>query len=191
MATASLMVGLDSAEAQSRYLVTVIAPGHGYGINRKGDVCGALSSDNHAFLYIKNKVTDLGVFTMPNFPNDLCMTAAYAVNDSDMVVGHIADVPNGGTFTLDSFLYQKGAMLDIAHGSQNGGFSSFANGINNAGVAVGSYDAGERLQRLQLYLHRLRLVLTVTKMDNSLTLGHSAACSVKPSVSIEPVKSSE
>ena len=136
-----ILVGLRTAQAQSTYRVTVIAKGYGNGINSQGDVCGTLSSNNHAFLYRRGRLTDLGVLAI--FPNSTNNSSfAYEVNDSDVVVGHIFDASAGGDSAEDSFLDQNGKMIVIATGSGDGGFGSEVGGINNCGVVVGTRDAG-------------------------------------------------
>jgi probable HAF family extracellular repeat protein len=140
-ATILILAGLQTAQAQPEYRVTVIAPGFGNGINSQGDVCGTLSSNSHAFLYKKGRLTDLGVLAIP--PNSTNNSSfAYELNDSDIVVGHIFDASGGGNFAEDSFLDQKGKMVVIATGSGDGGFGSEVGGINNAGEVVGTHDAG-------------------------------------------------
>jgi probable HAF family extracellular repeat protein len=139
-----LLLGLDSARAGLKYLVTPVALGSGEGINNKGDIVGQLSPSGHAFLYKKGTITDLGIVPDPYDHAD--HTNAYAVNNSDTVVGLIEDTASSenddGTFKLDAFLWQKGTMTDVAQGSQDGGFQAEAIEINNRGETVGSYDAG-------------------------------------------------
>jgi probable HAF family extracellular repeat protein len=137
-----------SVQAQPKYTATAICEGYGEGINSNGDICGGSTGGAipapHAFLYKRGKLIDLGVDTAlsANFPKDTDSTEALAVNNSDFVVGELADVPNGGTFFLDSFVYLNGKIVSIAGGSQDGGFASAAWAVNNSGWVVGSYDAG-------------------------------------------------
>jgi chitinase len=139
-ATILILAGLQTAQAQPEYRVTVIAQGFGNGINSQGDVCGTLSSNNHAFLYKKGRLTDLGALAVS--PNSSNSSFGYEVNDSDVVVGHLFDVSGGGDFAEDSFLDKNGKMVVIATGSGDGGFGSEVGGINNAGEVVGTRDAG-------------------------------------------------
>jgi probable HAF family extracellular repeat protein len=132
IAAASLMIGLDSAQAELKYRVTPIALGYGEGINNKGDVVGILSGNNHAFLYKKGVTTDLGITASPS-----------AVNNSEAVVGDFVNgYLDGFIPKFDAFLWQKGTMADIAQGTGDGGFAASATAINNPGDATGSYDAG-------------------------------------------------
>jgi probable HAF family extracellular repeat protein len=144
--TLVLAAGMHAALAlaQPRYTVTAICEGSANGINNNGDVCGCLfaASGNHAFLFKRGKLTDLGVWADPFYPKDSNSTTGIAVNSSDFVVGSLFDGPSGGNFTHDSFAYLKGKIVPIADGSGDGGFASAAWAVNNAGWVVGSYDAG-------------------------------------------------
>ena len=101
-----------------------------------------IENNQHAFLFKKGKLTDLGVFVDPlNLPNH---TYGNAVNNSDEVVGDIVDHGPSGTSKgrLDAFLWRKGQLIDIAQGTTDGGAEATASGINNRGEVVGTYDAG-------------------------------------------------
>jgi probable HAF family extracellular repeat protein len=137
-----------SIQAQPKYTVTAICQGSGGGINSNGDVCGSLTDaafTQHAFLYKKGKLTDLGVYktsTPPvaGFPPESDSTSALAVNNADFVVGSLFDfVPVTNDFTADSFAYSNGKIVPIAPGSSDGGFSSAAAAVNNSGEVAGSY----------------------------------------------------
>jgi probable HAF family extracellular repeat protein len=135
---------MHAAYAQPRYTVTAIAQGYGEGLNSKGDVCGALYSPHHAFLYKKGKVTDLGVY-VDDFTSEFLpptySTTGFAVNNTDFVVGNIFDTRNGDDL-IDSFADVNGKIVPIADGDDDGGFASEAVAVNNSGWAVGSLGYG-------------------------------------------------
>ena len=140
-----LALGVMSASAASTttYRVTAVVAGTANGVNNKGDVTGQLSSNGHAYLYKKGVITDLGAYSPPSLPEQLITVTGLAVNDSDVVVGLIAEGPVFlGDNREDAFLWKKGILIAIATGSSEG-FSAAATAINNRGEAVGSCDGGE------------------------------------------------
>ena len=99
-----------------------------YGINAAGQVVGLSytigNAGQHAFLYSKGKMTDLG--TLGGTDGG----AAYGINDSGQAVGDAAISGNSGEH---AFLYFGGVMTDLG----TLGANSFAVGINAAGQVVG------------------------------------------------------
>jgi hypothetical protein len=154
-----------SGQAALKYHVLAITPGSAQGVNDKGDVVGTLLVPTtpappiwynhpftaHAFLYKGGKVLDLGVLFNPNDPA-FDSTQGEAVNNSDIVVGNIADVGPGDESggILDAFSWKNGVFTDIASGSTDGGNTADAVGVNEQGTAVGTYDATELLHKLKV-----------------------------------------
>ena len=102
MAALSLITSAFAEQYQVKYHVTPIAPGAGEGINQKGDVVGTLNlgpepewpsvDAQHAFLYKKGKITDVGVFVdLRNLPN---RTNGYAVHNS-IIQNQISEFTTG------------------------------------------------------------------------------------------------
>jgi probable HAF family extracellular repeat protein len=187
MAALGLITSAFAEQHQLKYHVTPIAVGSGEGVNDKGDVVGTLDlgpitafeyeNHQHAFLYKKGKITDLGVFVDPrNPPNN---TYGNAVNDSDVVVGNIIDHGPNGTSEgrLDAFLWRNGQLIDIAQGTTDGGAQATAVAINNSGDVVGSYDAGPPLHLYpgfgfsHAYLYRNNLLTDIGTLGGSLSYG--------------------
>ena len=116
------------AAAGPRYTVTAVAGQDSFarGINNLGQVVGSISvaDSYHAFVYAGGSLTDLGTFGGET-------STAFAINDAGQVVGtsySYSDTPTRG------FLYSGGTTSTI----QAGAGSTFAYGINNAGVVAGA-----------------------------------------------------
>ena len=106
-------------------------------INNKTQVVGAsdLSGDtiNHAFLWEKGVMTDLG--TLPGYPHSI----AEGINDEGQVVGGASEQPFlGGNCT--AFLWQDGVMTDLNTLIPPGSplYLCFASGINSRGQIAGT-----------------------------------------------------
>jgi probable HAF family extracellular repeat protein len=185
-AALGLITSASAEQHQLKYHVTPIAVGTGDGINDKGDVVGTLdlgpipdypSADNqHAFLYKKGKITDLGVFVDPRTPP--YRTFGNAVNNSDVVVGNIIDHGLGTSKgRLDAFLWRNGQLIDIAQGTTDGGAQATATGINNRGDVVGSYDAAPFLNLglgfgiSHAYLYRNNLLTDIGTLGGWFSFG--------------------
>lgn len=96
-----------------------------HGINTGGAIAGEWApnaASQRAFLYANGTNTDLGLV-----PSELYI-AAYALNDSNVVVGEAS-----GDFTTHAFAYSNGVMTDLTFSSSY----SIAHAVNNAGVIVG------------------------------------------------------
>jgi probable HAF family extracellular repeat protein len=138
---ASAQTPAELQPAQTRYTVTPIAQGEGNGINNEGDVVGTLDAifqvvpsyiADHAFLYKRGKLTDLGAPTV----ND--ESFALAINDTDEVAGSIFEVEETIIIRRDAFFYRDGKMVVFANGVTEGADAQ-ANAINNRGEIVGSH----------------------------------------------------
>lgn len=90
------------------------------GINGSGDIVG--TSANHAFLWSKGAMTDLGTLGGS-------VSMAYAINDQGVVVGE-ASTASG---EMHAFAWQNGAMKDLGVAGE----TSEARGINSRGDIVG------------------------------------------------------
>ena len=100
----------------------------GTALNRFGEVTGGAltaSGEEHAFIYSKGVMTDLGVIGGGK------LTRGTAINDLGQVAG-IFHAPASG---WGAFVRQDGQLRDIGN---LGGESIWATGINNAGRVVGS-----------------------------------------------------
>jgi probable HAF family extracellular repeat protein len=98
----------------------------GYGRNGDGNLVG--------FAYVGGVFTDLSTVNINIF-------RAYAINDSEAIVGASAYYPSRYTYAYHAFLYAGGVYTDL--GSLTGNPSTYteAFGINNAGDIVG-YSTG-------------------------------------------------
>jgi probable HAF family extracellular repeat protein len=114
-----------TAGFDTSYAMSINQAGHvaGYETNSAGDV--------RAVLWHDGVITDLGSLAGAR-------GIAYAVNDSDQVVGWASALDSQGNPISHAFLWQDGVMTDL--GSLGG--ASWAVDINNAGQVVGSYDTG-------------------------------------------------
>ena len=99
-------------------------------LNNDGAVAGlsfsSTSGQQHAFLFRQGILQDLGTLGGD-------VSAANALNDSNVVVGHSAVV--SGLFEAHAFVFRNGVMDDL--GVFPGGDFSSAQFINNAGVIAG------------------------------------------------------
>jgi probable HAF family extracellular repeat protein len=99
-----------------------------YGINSSGTFTGSLQtasmSEPHAFLYHDGTVQDLGTV-------DAQYAYGRVVNASGQMAGEWINGPYGG-----GFLYSGGTITQL--GTLGGGPQTFVNGMNDAGVIVGS-----------------------------------------------------
>jgi probable HAF family extracellular repeat protein len=127
-------------------------------------VVGTLTSDNHAFLYKRGKLKDLGA-TIPNEPW-LNTSSAVAVNDSDEVVGHIDQFADVSVRELDAFLYKNGKMIVIAYGASDGDIGATVSGINNQGQVVGTYNPSNHYN-VNAFLYRNGQLLDLGTLGGS------------------------
>lgn len=118
--------GPVAAQAAPLYEVTVIgtAGSVAFDVNNLGQVVGQanFSSGTHAFFYGGSTLTDLGTLAGAD------SSAAFHVNDHGAVVG--ASLTG---ITPQAFLYSDGVLSNLGLGD-----GSSAEGINNAGVIVGT-----------------------------------------------------
>lgn len=104
------------------------ASSSGAALNRFGEVTGGAltaSGEEHAFIYSKGVMTDLGVIGGGG------MTRGTAIND----LGQVAGIFHAPGTSWGAFVRQDGRLRDIGN---LGGESVWATGINNAGRVVGS-----------------------------------------------------
>jgi uncharacterized membrane protein len=96
-----------------------------WGINSAGDIVGnygqSTSNDSHGFLYSN------GVFTFFDHPAVPNFTVPRGINDVGQIVG------NAGQSPVYGFIYDGTKFTAVKLGSQ----TTFADGINNAGLVVG------------------------------------------------------
>ncbi len=109
----------------SRRLIKLGYSVDAYGINDAGQVVGAASGSNHAFLYSDGTMTDLGTLPGGTYSH------AFGINNAGQVVGYA----NTADHLVRAFLYSDGTMTDL--GTLPGGTNSYAYGINDAGQVVG------------------------------------------------------
>jgi probable HAF family extracellular repeat protein len=110
-----------------------------YAINDAGAIVGDLGSNDPAFLLTGDATTRIAL-NPPDGP-----AAARAINESGMVAGHSTLPGQEGTH---AFLHAYGVTRDLG---TLGGRNSFAYGINDAGVVVGTSDiAGGRYRAFAL-----------------------------------------
>jgi probable HAF family extracellular repeat protein len=206
MAAFSLLINAQ-VYAVPRYHVIPIVSGHANGINNKGDVVGQTAiigdywnaidpstlSGGHAFLfkqvtYDKHTFIDLGVYStgIPYF-DVFKTTEAIAVNNSDTVVGAIADgLHLQGVIELDAFICRNGKITDIAQGSDDGGYSAYATSINNKGDVVGVLDIQTFLSKdpgyegtgygeAQAFLYRNGVITPLGTLNNTQSYTYSVA----------------
>jgi probable HAF family extracellular repeat protein len=140
MAATSLMVGLESAKARSKYLVTDLgANSSADGINGRGDVVGTRELPGSAaqvFIYKNGRIQNLT--TPPAYSGSV----ATGINNSDEVIGTsvvVQDPQKAPTYSI--FLYEANRTRVTIQQSQGPVFPE-ANAINNSGAVVGSFDAG-------------------------------------------------
>jgi probable HAF family extracellular repeat protein len=100
--------------------------GYALDINASGQVLCHSIYDNHAFLWEKGTLTDLGSLGGSTYPRDL--------ND----VGQVVGMSRTSTGTARAFLWERGRMTAL--GPLPGFDESEAAGINNRGQIVGSSD---------------------------------------------------
>ncbi|MBW7886006.1 MAG: DUF3466 family protein [Caldilineaceae bacterium] len=112
-----------------------------YGINEKGQVVGASTSDTntYAFLWDDGTMTNLGALGGDG-------SWAYAINDANQVVG--GSPPGTGILRNHAFRWQGGSMQDLG---TLGGPVSFAFEINNSGQAVGYAHDDDGIQHAVLW----------------------------------------
>ncbi len=102
-------------------------------INDKGQVTGysiTAKGENHAFLWQKGVMTDLGTLGGP-FPNHP-RSHPLAINNKGQVIGYSTDASGESR----AFLWQKGAMTELK--PLPGASTAYASAINNKGQVVGS-----------------------------------------------------
>jgi probable HAF family extracellular repeat protein len=140
MASASLMVGLESAHPQSTYVVTDLsASSSADGINGRGDVVGTRELPGTAaqvFIYKNGRIQNLT--TPPSFDGSF----ATGINNSDEVIGESGVVQDPQRAPTNStFLYLANRTRVTIQESQGPVYPE-VNSINNPGAVVGSFDAG-------------------------------------------------
>jgi probable HAF family extracellular repeat protein len=141
LAAASLLAGLNSAQAQPKFLVTDIgANTFAGGINGRGDVAGTLSvpgTASLAFFYKEGKIHTFGN------PAGYFSSGATGINDSDELIGSSGVTPptSHSAPKRSAFLYdRKGARINID--TTETPIYPDAAAINDPGTVVGWFDAG-------------------------------------------------
>ena len=120
---------LRGPHAPTTYSVTVLltdSPSVALAINNAGQVTGVYVGPEHAFLYSRGVVKDLGTLGGP-------YSQGRGINAGGSVTGYSHTIPDDFR-SNHAFLYSKGAMKDLG---TLGGLQSFGLAINNACEVVG------------------------------------------------------
>ena len=117
-------------------------------VNNNGHIVGYGDTGvgaTHAFFYSGGTLNDLGTLSGGT------SSYAYGVNDSDEVVGY-ADTMVNNSDRVHAFIYSGGYNAGVAQGPLTdlgtlpGGYNSFAYGVNDNGLVVGSGDSATATQ---------------------------------------------